>query len=165
MNFDNVADKSAGYVQPGTIDVFKVTETEIAKAKTGTSQLVVSFKNKEGDSYRHYFAWTEKAAVNINHLVKNATGEGLKGDATIEGVAAKLKDRKVALKVTGRIAQNGKGYADLPFGSFAAPAGEVESLSFTAGEQTKIDAALAATGSPNAADSDDTAAPADSDEF
>jgi hypothetical protein len=166
MNFDNVADKSAGFVQPGTIDVFKIVETEVAKAKTGTDQLVATFKNEDGESYKHYFAWTEKAAVNINHLVKNATGAGLSGDVQLNAIAAQLKGRKVALKITGKISQNGKGYADLPFGSFAAPADQKDSLSFTAGEQTKIENARNATGSASGADGE-TAAPtaSDNDEF
>ena len=71
------------------------------------------------------------------------------------------------MKVTGRIAtSNGRGYADLPFASFGAPVDQLDTLKFTAGEQAKIAAANAATGSPAGADAD-TAAPtaADNDEF
>jgi len=169
MNFDNVADKSAGYAQPGTIDVFKIDKAEVKAAKTGTQQLVVEFKTKEGDKYTHFFAWTPKAAVNINHLVKNATGNKLTGDVTLEAVAAQLTGKKLAMKLVGKVVPTtGRGYADLPFASFAAPADEVGSLSFNASEQAKIDAALAATGSPSGADTDGggtASAPADNDEF
>jgi len=167
LNFDNVADKGAGYVQPGTIDIFKITEVEVGAAKTGTPQLKVTFKNEAGDSLMNYFAWTQKAAVNINHLVKNATGEKLTGDTTLEAVAAQLRGKKLAMKVTGRVATtNGRGYADLPFASFAAPVDQLDTLKFTAGENAKIAEANAATGSPAAADSDGAApTAADNDEF
>jgi len=169
LNFDNVPDKGAGFVQPGTIDIFKIAEVEVGAAKTGTPQIKVTFKTKGGDSLINFFAWTQKAAVNINHLVKNATGEKLTGDTTLEAVAAQLRGKKLAMKVTGRIATtNGRGYADLPFASFGAPADQKDSLVFTAGERAKIDAALAATGSPAAADTDGGAvAPtaSDNDEF
>lgn len=166
LNFDNVADKGAGFVQPGTIDIFKIEDVEVGAAKTGTPQLKVTFKTKEGDSLINFFAWTQKAAVNINHLVKNATGEKLTGDTTLEVVAAQLKGKKLAMKVTGRIATtNGRGYADLPFASFGAPVDQLDTLKFTAGEQAKIDSANAATGSPAAADADASPTASDNDEF
>jgi len=169
INFDNVADKSAGYAQPGTIDVFKIDEVEVKAASTGTQQLVVDFKTKEGDKYTHFFAWTPKAAVNINHLVSNATGSKLTGDVTLESIAAQLKGKKLAMKLTGKVvAKTGRGYADLPFASFGAPVDQLSTLSFNASEQAKIDGALAATGSPAGADVDGggaTNTPADNDEF
>jgi len=147
LNFDGVQDAKGGdMVLPGTKAIFTIAEVEHGTSTNkGTPYLKMKFLSDDGASFTHSFYLSEKALSRIQHLWKHSHGgEELKGQVTIEGLIAGFKGRKVGLKVTGMIGNNGKTYPDLPFGGFACdPTAEaLEELQFTSTEQADIAKAL-----------------------
>jgi hypothetical protein len=145
MNFSNVKEATGGeMVLPGTKAIFTIESVEHGTSTNGKDYLLVNFTSEAG-SFKHYFYLVDGALSRIQHLWKHSHGGNeLSGEVSIEGLIAGLKGKRVALKVTGRIGNNGKTYPDLPFGGFAADATEegLASLEFSAREQNDIVAAL-----------------------
>lgn len=144
MNFDKVEEAQGGsMVMPGTKAIFTIGDIENGVSTGGKDFLKIKFESEVG-SFSHYFYLSEGALSRVQHLWKHSHDETpLTGDVSIEGLIAGFKDKKVALKVTGRIAQNGKTYPDLAFGGFAAGVADLETLDFSPREQSEITAALA----------------------
>jgi len=139
LNFDSVEEaEGSNMTQPGTIEIFKITEGEFVSSKEkGTPGIKLTFLEKAGSSFSHNFWLTAKALGRIKHLVKHAAQQELSGNVTPSQIIAMVKDKKLPLKVTAQInTQNGRVYPDLPFGGFSA--NKVEELSYTGKENEEI---------------------------
>lgn len=154
LNFDGVdvtADKSI--TRPGTIDVFKITSLKVESSKnTNTPYIKVQFENQDS-SFNHSFFLagkdpdkTKKVLARVQTLLVAIGGESnrLSGKVTSEQLTAKLLNKEVALKVSGEVSSNGKGFPTLSYAGFCKSKEEVEFLKFTKDEQTAIDEALEA---------------------
>lgn len=154
---------SKPFTKPGTIAVFKISDVKFeASKKASTPMMRVTFDRQE-DAFSHNFMLqgkdadkTKKVLSRIQSLFIAALGEGgkLTGKITEESIKAKLLKKEVALKVTGEVSDQGKGFATLGFGGFCAPVGEINFLSFTKDEQAKIDEALEAIASSRSGGAD-----------
>lgn len=145
MNFDNIETASERIMtQPGTIGVFKIAKVEFGESKQkGTKYLKMIFEDKNS-SFNHSFYMVEKALSRLQSLAKAVLGAELRGDNSNEQLIAKFTGKQVALKVTGQVSDQGKGYPNLSFGGFCKPAGEVQFLEFNSKEDEEIEAAKAA---------------------
>lgn len=150
LNFDNVEEPGLPLTSPGTIAIFLISEPKFDSSKEkGTPFLGVNFQ-QIGDTgsivsqFTESFYTTQKAMPRIQHLVSRSTGSKLAGDVTEEQIVTKLKGKKVALKVGGRVGSNGNGYPRLAFGNFAAAPDKIGELSFTPAEQAEVEKALQA---------------------
>jgi len=143
MNFNEVKEaEGADFAIPGTKAIFTIASVESDVSKAGKDFLKITFDSAQG-GFNHYFYLVEKALSRVQHIWKHShDGEMLTGDVTPEALVAGFVNKKVGLKLTGRIANNGKSYADLSFGGFACdPTDEaLEALEFTKAELRDIDA-------------------------
>lgn len=163
LNFSGVEEaKELRMTPPGTIDVFKIQKVEFNASKNkGTMYMGVQFSRKE-DGFQHSFFLTEKALPRIQSLVKAATGKALDGEMEEQGMISMLEGKEIALRVTGKISENGKGYPDLPFGGFAKPAKQKDELTFSVTEKAQIaktlEAIMNASSTPTESSSKDDSA-------
>jgi hypothetical protein len=164
INFDDVKPTSdKGFTRPGTIDVFKIVKIEFGKSKNkSTPGMTVFFENSDS-GFNHTFylqgSDAEKTKMmlgRVQALLTYVHGESgkLTGNITAPILIAKLKDKELALKVTGEVSNTGKGYANLPFGGFGKLKSELSFLKFTAEEEKGIDAAIEAIESSRSSRSD-----------
>jgi hypothetical protein len=145
-NFSDVQEaQGSSMVLPGTIGIFTIKNAEEGTSKNGKEFVAIEFESAEGSSFKHTFYLVEKALSRIQHLWKH-THEGnlLSGDVTTKALVAGFIGKKVGLKVSGRISNNGKSYSDLAFGGFACDPTEdkVNELNFTPQEKKNIEDAL-----------------------
>lgn len=162
FNFDGVevaGDKR--FTKPGTKGVFQIAGLEFGKSKNkGAAYMKVKFEDKESsfnDSFYFVGANAEKTKAmlsRIQTLVYAASQSKLTGNITQAQLEAKLLGKKLGLKVSGEVANNGKGYPKLSFGGFAVPEAEVEFLEFNSDELKAIDAALEAIANSSSNNSD-----------
>lgn len=145
MNFDGVEEaQGANYTLPGTIGIFTIKSAEAKTNTNGKEYIQITFENNEG-KFSHMFYTSDAAAPRIQHLYKHANGgTALTGQVTTAQVIAGLQGKRVGLKVSGRVGNNGQTYADLGFGGFASDPNEeaLKKLKFNAQEQRNIEAAL-----------------------
>lgn len=166
LNFDNVDEPGKPLTSPGTIAIFLMGDVKFDSSKDkGTPYLGVNFKELgEGGAvvsqFTESFYTTQKAMPRIQHLVSRSTGAKLAGDVTEEQIVAKLSNKKVALKVGGRVGSNGNGYPRLGFGNFAAAPDKIGELSFTPAEKAEVEKALQAIAESRSRQADDDSAPA-----
>lgn len=144
FNFDNVqAAAEKIMTPPGTIGVFKMSKIEFGTSKQkGTAYMKVTFDDKES-SFNHSFYLVPKALSRVQALAE-AVGKSLSGNMSDELLTKTFLDKELALKVTGQVSDNGKGYPNLSFGGFCKPKNEVQFLSFNRVEQEEIEIAKAA---------------------
>lgn len=160
------------YTDPGTIDVFSIEDVKFDTYSTGTPYMQMDFKSDEAGQFNHRFVLrgkdaetTVKVLERIQHVHKTLFGEIISGDASTDKLKNAFKGKKIALKVVGRIADDGKVYADLPYLSFAAKPADIGELSFTNKQNELIAdcrAAIAARSSQPASNGQQSA-PAESD--
>lgn len=160
-NFDGVNEASErAMTQPGTIDIFKIAKIEFSQTKNNLKDYMkTTFENKDTGFIHNFFMTNEQTLSRIQSLAKACTGGPLKGEVTNPQLKALFVGKTVALKVTGRVGDNGKGYPDLSFGGFAKPASQLGELSFTAKEQENIDAAKEAIRAAHITNADNESAP------
>jgi hypothetical protein len=162
FNFEGVEEASSdSYTQPGTIAVFTIGDVKFETSDNAKDFMELKMIESPGVFFTHRFYMTEKAFPRVQSLHKAIVGNKIEGNITDAQLTAILKDKQVALKVTGRV-HNGKVYADLPFGGFCKPVAALAELAYTAKEQIELDAGLAmvrnaATAAP---DGEGNAAPA-----
>jgi hypothetical protein len=143
LNFDGINEaEEMNIVAPGTIALFQVIKGEKKSNANGKDYLELTFQQDTGSEFRHQFYLSKGALPRIQHLYKAITGNKIEGAMTVEGLVQAFKSKKFAMKVTGRVGNNGKSYCDLSFGGFAAPADKLNELSFTPKEQAAIDEAI-----------------------
>lgn len=154
FNFDNVPEASEkGLTDPGTKAVFTITKVEFDTSKNGKDFGEVTFDEGQS-SFWHRFYMSEGAVSRMQTLYKAALGVPLSGDVNEEQIKAALTNKRVALKVIGRVGTDGKGYPDLSFGGFAKPEAQLAELEYTPKELELIQAAKDATATYNAVQSD-----------
>lgn len=145
INFDNVtATADKGYTRPGVIDIFKITKVEFGNSKNaGTPGMTLTFENLDS-FFSHTFYLRGKTPEStktmlgrVQALLGYIHGEAGKLTGSITGpiLTAKLKDKELALKVVGKVSDQGKGFADLSFGGFGKNKSELSFLRFTAEEE------------------------------
>jgi hypothetical protein len=138
ISFKGVGEaKDRVMTRPGTIGVFKITDVKFGQSENkGTYFMGVTFSRKE-DEFNHRFYLSDKALPRVVSLVKVASGVVLDGDdVTEEKLTALLKNKELAMKITGRIdSTNGKAYADLSFGGFCKDPAEIAELVFNHKEE------------------------------
>lgn len=134
---------------PGTIGVFNIGKVEFGTSKEkGTPYMKLIFdckqaKNAEGkleaqkSSFNHSFYLTGGAMDRIQYLHKVLYGVELTGTTDTATLTAKFLNKEVALKVTGQIANTGKGYPDLSFAGFAKKKEEIDQLVFSKKEENE----------------------------
>jgi hypothetical protein len=139
--------------KPGTIGVFKIQKVEFKGSKNkGTPTMEVQFENEDSSFTDRFFLKgsdddkTKKMLGRIQSLFESIYGPDgkLKGQINEEQIKVKLVGKELALKVSGEVSSNGKGYPRLSFGGFCKPKNEVSFLSFTSDEKKAIDEALEA---------------------
>lgn len=160
FNFDGVDEASEKeFTMPGVKGVFSISKVEFATSKNGKDYGEVTFDNVVSH-FRHRFYMSEGAISRMQTVYKAATGgQALIGNNVAESaIIAALTGKQVALKVVGRVGNDGKGYADLSFGGFAKMPGQLAELEFTPKEKELIQAAKAATANQVAASPDTEAA-------
>lgn len=148
IDFTGVDIAGAGMTQPGTKGIFVIKDLKFGLSSVkSTAQVEITYA-EEGPQgkgtiteFKKAYFFSEKALPSLQTLVKAVTGSKMEGKMTQEQFEAKMKGKRVALKVTGRVGSNGGGYPELSFGGFCAPVAELESLAFTKREQDDIDAA------------------------
>jgi len=153
LNFDGVEASDKAYTRPGTIGIFKITDLSIGKSKTKqTPGMTVKFEN-EDSQFSHTFYLqastpekTKKLLGRVQALYSYIYGEGNKLSGGINNaiLTAKFKGKELALKVSGEVSSNGKGFATLSYSGFGRPVAEKDFLRFTAEEENAVSAALQA---------------------
>lgn len=176
FNFEGVeAAKGGSFTQPGTIGVFNISKVEFGTSKekqTPFMRLVFDcqkIKNEEGilidesSSFPHEFYMTTAALKRVQYLSVVMFDEELTGEVTDKNLIAKFLDKQIALKVTGKVSDKGKGYADLPWAGFAKKASEfindTSILNFSAQERASVEEALEAIKNSSSAKADSESAP------
>lgn len=160
MNFDGVDEPGKPLTSPGTIAVFLIGDVKFEASKDkGTPFLGANFKELDGSGnvlsqFTESFYITPKAMPRIQHLVSRATGSKLAGEVTEEQMVIKLQNKKLALKVGGRVGSNGNGYPRLAFGNFAASVDKLSELQFSPAEKMEVEAALKAIAESRAKNAD-----------
>lgn len=161
INFAGVdVAKEMSMTYPGTIAVFKIADVSFAEStNTKTPYMKVTFEEQDDNgksisSFNDSFFLSEKALPRVQSLVVDATGKKLTAAVTEEQLVIMLKGKLIALKVTGQVSTNGKGYPKLGFGGFSKPAGEVQFLNFNKQEKDSIESAKAAIAASNAGNAD-----------
>lgn len=150
---------------PGTRAVFKCSEVKFDISQNGKDFMEVTFDNNSS-SFRHRFYMTEGAYPRVQFLHKAIyNGDELTGAVNETQLIAKFKDKEVALKVGGRVGNDGKGYPDLGFGGFAKHPTRLAELEYSTAEQAAVDEALEANrnynnASPDAENNGQAGAPA-----
>lgn len=166
LDFNNVSEASdAIYTEPGTIDSFLIQDVTFGESSNGKGYIECNFKQDNGSSFKHRFYTSSGALPRIQSLWKTVNGATLSGQVGEEQIVAGLKGKKLALKVTARIAEDtGRAYADLPFGGFCKTVDKMSELSFTSAEQEAIHAGRASMTASIASSADkEVPAPANDD--
>lgn len=157
INFAGVDEaRDKGFTSPGTIDIFEITNIEFVESPNGKPYMKTRFENASS-SFNHNFFLTEKALPRVQALATYTLDRKLDGEMTEDSLKAAFMNKKLALKVTGRVGDNGMGYADLPFGGYGKPVSKLEeltSIGFSTSEQTGIDEAIEAINASRSASPD-----------
>lgn len=155
---------------PGTIGIFDISKVEFGESKDKKTPFMklhfaskkVKEKNAAGaevwidlkTTFNHSFYLTGGAMDRIQYLHKVLHDSEMTGSINEATLTAKFLNKELALKVTGQVADNGKGYPNLEYAGFAKKTADVEQLRFSTADLKKIEAAITAIveGSVNKAD-------------
>ena len=134
--------KADSFTVPGTIADFTIADTEhMHSEKKGTPGLKCTFQEAAGSSFSHTFWLTANALSRLQSLAEYVGVPPLTGPKTGAQLEAIFKGKKLPLKIIPQVTNDGKVYADIPFGDFSAS--NVNELSFTAKELKDIENAEA----------------------
>jgi hypothetical protein len=154
---------------PGTIGIFDITKVEFGESKEKkapymrhvyTLKQILDPETKElkaakPSSFNHDFYLNSAAVMaRTQYLHKVMYGTEMTENANVAQLTAKFQGKEIALKVSGKVGDNGKGYPDLAFAGFAKKPEAVKELAFTAQEKGIIARAMAAIESGNLGNAD-----------
>lgn len=168
FNFDGVeAASGISMTMPGTIGLFNIGKVEFGASKEKSTPFMKltfeCYKRRENDnkmvdessSFNHAFYMSSEGALKrVQYLALVMFGQEFTGRLTEAQLTAAFLGKKVALKVSGQVGNNGKGYPDLSFAGFAKKIEECENLSFNSQEAADIRDALEAIKEARSSNSD-----------